>query len=168
MEDALQAKKPVYTISDFLVKRMILSPNNWKSYTPHTTLAWEPIKFESGKLNEVPDNLKGVYSFVVKPGLADHPSCSYLLYVGKVEDQDFRKRYKQYLQEKAAGEKARRVHIMRMLQKWDGFLWFYYAAIADVALIEKVEDALIAAYLPPANRRVPAEVNYALKAALDV
>lgn len=169
MEDALQPGLGGFQLSDFHIKRMLLSPPNWQAYVPHAALAWQPVPFSTQDVNNVPnDDSRGVYSFVVQPGIAQHPNCSYLLYVGKVEDQSFRDRYRNYLTERNKGENARRVHVSRMLQKWDGFLWFYYAPVDEAALISPIEDALLAAYLPPANRRVPAEARYALAAALDV
>ena len=53
-----------------------------------------------------------------------------------------------------------------MLEKWDGFLWFCFARIAQADLIEDVEDALLTAYLPPTNKEFPAKVSRALKVLL--
>jgi hypothetical protein len=80
-----------------------------------------------------------------------------------VKDQFFRDRFRQYLQERAVGDASRRVHVTQMLMKWEGFLWFCYAAIADQEAIEPAEDALLAAYLPPCNRRFPATVDLEIK-----
>jgi hypothetical protein len=106
---------------------------------------------------------RGVYTFLVQPGIANHPCCSYLLYVGETKNQDFRRRYQQYLREKQAGDESVRPHVTDMLQKWDGFLWFYYATIARADLIEDVENALLTAYLPPTNKEFPAKVGRALR-----
>jgi hypothetical protein len=149
---------------------MFLSPPNWQAYVQHLQLAWQqPVPFSPGEVNNIPnDERRGVYSFVVQPNIAQHPNCSYLMYVGKVEDQSFRDRYRDYLYERRQGENSRRVHVSRMLQKWDGFLWFCYAPVNNAALISQIEDELLAAYLPPANRRFPAKVRFALAAALAV
>lgn len=100
---------------------------------------------------------------MVQPGIANHPAISYLLYVGKVEKQGFRDRFRQYLNERVVGEKARRVHVTEMLDKWDGYLWFCFAAVDDQQAIEGVEDALLAAYLPPVNKDFPATISRSLK-----
>jgi hypothetical protein len=50
-----------------------------------------------------------------------------------------------------------------MLNKWPDHLWFYYAEVANTALIDDLEDALLAAYLPPFNQSFPAEVRELLK-----
>ena len=167
MDDPFESTTLTFTLKDYKMERMILSPRHWSEFTCPVTLAWEPIKFTADHVDNVPDNLSGVYSFIVRPGIADHPQCSYLLYVGKVEDQAFRARYKQYLREKQEGVKARRVHVSRMLQKWDGYLWFCYAPIENGALIGQVEDALLAAYLPSHNRTFPSHVRYEHKSVLE-
>ena len=54
------------------------------------------LQFNDSSTPLVPDNLIGVYSFVVEPGIANH-DLGYLLYIGKTDKQDFRARFKQYL-----------------------------------------------------------------------
>lgn len=167
MDDPFEPSAVGFTLKDYKMERMILSPNRWAAFVCPVELAWQLIPFAANRVNDVPNNAKGVYSFVVRPGIANHPDCSYLLYVGKVQDQAFRPRYRQYLHEKQKGQDARRVHVSRMLQKWDGYLWFCYAPIEDEALIGQVEDALIAAYLPSHNRTFPSHVRYDLKSTLE-
>ena len=117
----------------------------------------------------IPTGTNGVYSFVVQPKIADHPNCSYLMYVGETEKQGFRARYRQYLREKKKGPLARkRIHVVRMLRKWDRHMWFLYAPVANSKLIQRIEDELIAAYLPPANREFPSSVRTAIKKLFDV
>jgi hypothetical protein len=99
---------------------------------------------------------------VVKPGIAHHPGCSYLLYVGKAEDQMLRTRFGQYFTEKSKGAQSRRPHVTEMLLKWDGFLWFYYAPIAKKGRIKHVEEQLLAAYLPPSNRTFPSKIRHSI------
>lgn len=113
-------------------------------------------------MNRVPNNAKGVYTFVVKPGIANHPSCAYMMYVGKTEKQMLRDRFSQYFSEKDKGETSRRPHVTEMLLKWDNFLWFYYAKISDATKIKQVEEELLAAYLPPSNRTFPSKVRHAV------
>src|SRR5438132_9860552 len=48
----------------FLVKRMIPSPPHWRAYTAHAVLRWQAVKIAPGKVSEVPDDQRGVYSFV--------------------------------------------------------------------------------------------------------
>jgi len=167
MDDPFEPAAVEFTLKDYKMERMILSPNHWAAFACPIDLVWEPIRFAEECVNQVPNNERGVYSFVVKPGIANHPHCSYLLYIGKVKDQAFRARYRQYLHEQQKGQDARRVHVSRMLQKWDGHLWFCYAPIENEELIGAVEDALLAAYLPSHNRTFPSHVRYDLKSTLE-
>jgi len=73
-----------------------------------------------------------------------------------------RDRFSQYLSDKKRGDLSRRLHVVEMLDKWDGYLWFYYAVIHKRKDIKKVENALLAAYLPPSNHKFPASVRHAL------
>ena len=146
-------------LAEFHVKRMVLSPFQWSACRLPVALHWKAVRFTSRNRKQIPTNSCGVYTFLVQPGIANHPCCSYLLYVGETKDQDFRRRYGQYLRDKRASDESTRPHITEMLQKWDGFLWFCYARIDHNNLIEDVENALLTAYLPPANKDFPAKVS---------
>lgn len=143
-------------------KRFILSPQQWAQYQPITDLVWQIVRFGTDQANSVPGNTRGVYTFVVQPGIANHNWCSYLLYVGKTTEQTFRKRFRQYLRERR-DPKTKRPHITDMLTRWDGYLWFCYAEMTDKAAIVQTEDSLQKAYLPPFNKEFPAEIRDALK-----
>lgn len=151
------------SLADYHVKRMVLSPFQWAACRLPVNLQWQAVRFTRGNRQQVPTNSRGVYTFLVQPGIADHPCCSYLLYVGQTEGQNFRTRYSQYLREKRAGDQSARPHVTEMLQKWDGFLWFCYAAVNQNNLIEDIEDALLTAYLPPTNKDFPARVSRAIR-----
>lgn len=155
------SKHKKWNLADFHIKRMILSPSQWKACQLPVNLTWKAVKFTDSNARQIPGTC-GVYTFLVQPGIANHPHCSYLLYVGKTEDQDFRLRYRQYLREKKVGDESRRPHVSEMLQKWDGFLWFCYAHV-QAHLITDVENALLTAYLPPTNKTFPAKVGAKLR-----
>lgn len=142
---------------------MVLSPSQWQLCKLPVRLKWHKVKFQPKNVNRLPDDAKGIYTFVVKPGIANHPSCSYLMYVGKAEKQDLRVRFSQYFKEKKKGELSRRPHVTEMLLKWDEFLWFYYAEISDISKIRLIEEELLAAYLPPSNRTFPSKVRRDVK-----
>jgi len=149
-------------LADFHVKRMVLSPYQWAACSLPVDLSWKAVKFTRRNTTTIPE-AKGVYTFIVQPGIANHPCCSYLLYVGETESQTFRRRYRQYLRERRAGDQSRRPHVTDMLEKWDGFLWFCFATIEKHSLIGDVENALLTAYLPPSNKTFPAKVGHALR-----
>lgn len=145
--------------ADFKLQHMILFPPAWEACVLSVNLSWQIVPFDAARVRDVPDNQRGIYSFVVQPGIANHPACSYLLYVGQTA-RNFRVRYKEYLIDEAAGfESSRRPHIAGMLCKWKGYLWFCYAHIENKSLIEPTEDALLASYLPPTNIEMPGKLN---------
>jgi hypothetical protein len=144
----------------YVVKRMLLHPELWRSYPGRLPLTWKKVRFEAASLHSVAKDEKGLYTFVAKPGVANHPACAYLLYVGKVQGagRSFRARFREYLDEASPAPKAR-IHISMMLRAWSGFLWFYYAPIDDEDLIGVLEDDLIASLVPPYNLTYPAQIR---------
>lgn len=144
-------------IRSYRVDRFVLYPVHWSSYPSLCPLEWRKVKFDASTVESVPNDKRGVYTFVADAAVANHPACSYLLYVGKAEKQDFRKRYKQYL--RAPQGWKQRPHIAQMVVKWADHLWFYYAEVADESKIKQLEEDLITAFLPPMNRDWPAEIT---------
>lgn len=140
----------------FEVRRVILNPRLWLAYPDRLPLTWERVKFSANCLNSVPDNVCGVYSFVVMPEIANHVACAYLLYVGKTV-RSFRIRYQEYLYGQSTGRIE--AHKYEMLVKWKEHLWFCYAPIAACHQIGQIEEDLIVAYLPPYNKEFPASVR---------
>lgn len=141
---------------------IILYPKHWLSYSNTANLLWKKVKFSNSNTHEIPDDKAGIYSFVVDPCIAQHPSTNYLMYIGKVRDQSLRKRYKQYLRSEKDWKK--RPHIAGMIRKWENHLYFYYAEVSDIQLINVLEDDLITAFLPPMNKRFPAEISLVMRA----
>ena len=154
---------PESDILKIFTEPLTLSPRHWKAYTNLAALDWEYVLFTASHKSKVPDEYGGVYTFVVQPGIANHPICSYLFYVGKAERQSFRERYSQYLHYKR-NLRTKWYHITRMLNYWDGHLWFCYARIDDVTLITPVEQSLQDAYVPPFNKEFRGEVGPAVRA----
>jgi hypothetical protein len=145
----------------YRVDRMLLHPDLWSQYPARVPLAWTRVKFDSASVASVSAKEMGVYSFVAEPGIADHPSRGYLLYVGKVRDRPFRPRFGDYLNELSA--KKPRENIRRMIKAWGAYLWFYYAPVSDVSIIDAVEDDLIGSFVPPFNRSYPAKIRPLMK-----
>ena len=50
-----------------------------------------------------------------------------------------------------------------MVHCWPKNLWFYYAVIDDKRLVDQIEDDLIAAFVPPLNRKFPATISELLR-----
>jgi hypothetical protein len=149
------------SIKDYKVDRFILYPKHWGEYSNTISLSWNKVKFTDANADVVPNDKTGVYSFVVDPFIAQHPACGYLLYIGKVKDQNLRTRYRQYL--RAEQTWKARPHIASMIQKWSGYLYFYYAEVSDTSLINQLEEDLITAFLPPENRSWPAKITKVMR-----
>jgi len=148
------------TIRSYNERRFILYPKHWINYPNRTPLTWERVKFTESNKKNVPNNQFGVYSFVADSGVANHPACSYLFYIGKTGG-DFRTRYTSYLNEEK--KQKPRDHIIRMKKRWPDHLWFYYAAVSDKSIVEQLEDELITAFLPPMNRDFSAQVRNVMR-----
>ncbi|MBD2129237.1 hypothetical protein NDI39_03860 [Microcoleus sp. ZQ-A2] len=136
-------------------------PVHWRNYPNTVPLTWKQVKFTSANASQIPDDKTGVYSFVADAGIAQHPAGCYLLYVGKVKDQNLRTRYRQYLRAETAWKN--RPHIAQMISKWSEHLWFYYAEISDPKIINQLEEDLITAFLPPENRSWPAKITHIMR-----
>ena len=152
--------KTSFTLSDFHVKRMLLYPVQWKNYVSplNSRLSWTALPFGEGSRTSVPNDKGGVYSFVVCPQIAEHPLCSYLLYVGKAVN--FRNRYNEYLRDfKKEAIRTEQPHITVMLQKWQEYLLYCYAPIEETTLIDETESRLIQAYLPPTNKQIDGDIG---------
>ena len=161
--DLAAAEKAEKNLAYYRVNRFILCPRQWEKYSAITALNWQRVKFDKSNHQhpQVPNDKHGVYSFVLEPEIADHPSVKYLLYVGKADKLSFYTRFYNYLREKQ--QKKPRDHIVQMTTKWPKHLYFYWAEIANPADITAVEDSLLEAYLPPHNRTFPATIRSTIR-----
>ena len=151
MDDPFLPTKSSFSLPNYRVERMILSPEHWAGFNSPNGLQWTIEKFEKNSTKNIPSNQFGVYSFLVQPGIAGHSACSYLMYVGKAENQSLQQRFTQYFGH--LNETSRRTNISKLLRLWHGHIWFCYAPVANQSLIDDTEQALINAFLPPFNRR---------------
>ena len=150
---------------DYVVMNLAMHPDQWAAYKNKCPLSWSSVRFSGTEIESVPDehDTTGVYTLVLKSGIAEHPAACCLLYVGKVEKQSFRARFKQYLQERLGRRRTDRVKIVNALTKWDGYLWFYYSPVNDASQVHQLEEDLLSALLPPLNEQFPAVVRGAVK-----
>lgn len=139
-----------------------LSRDHWEELDLPVDLEWTIERFDVAARSRIPNDHRGVYTFVVRPGIANHPACSYLFYVGMAERQSLRVRFNQYLRDKR-DTNTRRYHIRDLLNRWDGYIWFCFAKIDNFALISAVEQQLLSAYLPPFNRDFRGNVRPAIR-----
>jgi hypothetical protein len=132
-----------------------LWPKKWQGYANPHPLSWTLVKLEDAarKAKAVPPKA-GIYTLLVQPGVAAHPHCSFLLYVGQTKS--LLKRFGQYLttEKKATG----RPKIFRLLNRYDGYIWFCFSQVPENDL-DLVEDSLIEAYVPHCNDDFPADLR---------
>lgn len=159
--DFIATQRTVKDVKYYHVPRFILCPMHWTGYPGITALTWNRVKFTESNASLIPNDKTGVYSFVVDADVAQHPACSYLLYIGKVKDQNLRARYRQYLRASTAWKS--RPHIADMVEKWSDHLWFCYAEVSDTTVINQLEEDLITAFLPPENRSWPATITHIMR-----
>lgn len=132
--------------------QMVLWARKWVEY-PGLAFKWSVHKLGETERSNIPVGA-GVYSLLVQPGIADHPGCSYLMYIGKANS--LRRRFGDYLtsERRAKG----RPKVFRLLNKYSEYLWFCYIELPSDCIGE-VEEWFINAYHPPANDQYPAEVS---------
>jgi hypothetical protein len=131
----------------------------WKrQWTNNSTLLpplnWTRVRFSEASKNSVPDS-QGLYAFFIEPELANFPNHAYLMYIGKAGDRSkntLRKRFTHYFQEKKRFDAAR-PKINKLLNNWDGYLYFYFHEVTDSATdIAKLETLLLDTFLPVCNK----------------
>lgn len=137
-----------------------LSPVLWEGLNLPQQLHWIRTPFDETPAGQIPNNLIGVYAFLLEPNVASL-KLAYLLYVSQTKE-NFRARfrkYKRYQQE----EPTNRLLVKLMLTTWPGRIAFYYAPVNNRDLVKPIEDELIAACKPPVNRAYPAKVRQSFK-----
>ena len=142
----------------------ILWPKHWEEYTKNFghNFVWRERKFLTSEVANIPKK-PGLYTFTVKPSIADHPSNSYVMYIGKTS-RTLRKRFSEYLYEMR--RETGRPKILRVLNKYPRNVFFCYTVLEvnDAELKEK-EEALMLGWLPPANwPRLPSKVRRIVEA----
>ncbi|MFQ6041067.1 MAG: hypothetical protein ACE5PV_09440 [Candidatus Poribacteria bacterium] len=68
-----------------------------------------------------------------------------------------REMVKEYINEKQS--ETGRPKVVRLLNKYQGYLYFCCSTVPSSIPIESVEEALLKAFLPPCNDQFPAEVS---------
>ena len=140
-----------------------LWPQMWEAYNLSVPFNWEIHPFQQNHVENIPRE-PGIYSFVIQPGIASHPYCSYLMYIGKTE-LNLRQRFRDYLHEQ--NNPNGRPKILRLLNKYQGYLHFFCSTIAETERIGEIEDALITAFIPPCNDQFPATIRPIVKGAFQ-
>jgi hypothetical protein len=130
-----------------------LWPRKWQEYDDSWNLTWHIHRLNSNERLNIPSKA-GIYTLLVQPGVADHPACSYLMYIGKTKS--LRRRFGEYLNQEK--KETGRPKIFRLLHKYSEHVWFCFSIVAEQELTE-IEEALLTAFIPPANDQLPAQIN---------
>lgn len=134
---------------------LLLWPKLWQEWKSPVKLKWEGKRFSQASKGAIP-NKRGVYAFVIKPGVPPGMPISVLMYVG-MSDRPLRERFGEYLREML--NPSGRPAINTMLRMYDGYVHFYCASVAKPAKPKQIEDYLIETLVPPMNKQYPAKVR---------
>lgn len=136
----------------------ILWPTRWREFNKKVKakFVWQVFPLKRAAAPKIPD-IPGIYSFIVQPAIADHPHCSFLMYVGMTGKQTLRDRFGQYLGQEQ-GPKGR-PHIIHLMSLYRQNLVFCCSPVPAGMTAAEAEDALLAAYIPPYCKDLPAEVS---------
>lgn len=145
---------------------VILSPSKLKfDDFKIGNLHWGSVNYgATDEIDDVPDDKRGIYAFVIAREHAQLPTHGYIMYVGiagrRGSKRDLRARYKDYLNPKIV---KKRPNITRLIGTWREVLKFYFAPINDDISsddLEELERQINTAFLPPLSEGdIEAEVK---------
>lgn len=128
-----------------------LWPQQWATYS--ASHQWQLTRLDISKRDSVPDS-PGIYTLLVRPEVADHPVCSYMMYVGKTVS--LRRRFGEYLNKER--KPSGRPKIFLFLDMYPNNVWFCSTLVQSSSL-NLVESGLRDAYLPPLNDQFAGELS---------
>lgn len=150
----------------------VLNPDSmWDSFDKKfesvVNCPWKEVKFLDDACKELhstmdllPDDSGGIYVFVLKTNIIPNTHL-YILYIGRAKittHQNLKKRCKEYFNDT-------RPNILYMRETWGKHLYIRYLPLSDNNIIDKLEEELIRAVIPPCNEKYPDVINLAMKAA---
>jgi hypothetical protein len=136
----------------------VLAPKLWATYRNKTVKTWSFSRLRQANRVGIPAS-SGIYTLLIQPNLARHTECSYLMYIGQAVS--LKRRFGEYLN--AERLETGRPKIFRLLNIYDRHIWFGFTNVQKGQL-DKVEDDLIKAHLPPCNDKLPTKIAKAAKA----
>lgn len=134
-------------------REFILWPSKWEGFDRTKVYGWQWHKLDASERPNIPDE-PGIYTLLIQPGIAGHPLCSYLMYVGQAVS--LRTRFADYLTRER--RESGRPKIFRLLNKYSNYIWFCFTIVPEETL-DDVEDSLMNAYIPPCNDQLPIEIR---------
>jgi hypothetical protein len=134
-------------------REFVLWRRKWEECGDLINLDWKFYKLTDTERIHIPRE-SGIYTLIIQPGIASHPACSYLIYVGQTNS--LRRRFGEYLRERT--DESGRPKITWWLRRFSQHIWFYFTPVRQEDL-DDIENSLLSAYYPPANDRYPASVR---------
>ncbi len=122
-----------------------LWPQRWATYSEMHE--WKLSKLIASERDKIPIG-SGIYTLLTIPEIANHPACSYLMYVGQTVS--LRRRFGEYLNQEQ--RESGRPKIFRFLKMYSKQVWFCFTLV-DPSLLDATEEGLKNAYIPPLNDR---------------
>lgn len=131
-------------------KKFILYPTFWteKANEVGHKLNWKRYRFTRANHDKIVKE-KGIYCFVLQPEVKNFFETKYLLYIGKT-NRTLHTRYSEYLNE-LEGKKKSRPKVKDMLDRYNGYLYYYFCSLDTKAKVDDVEDKLIDTFIPHVN-----------------
>ena len=121
---------PAYEVYGKFEFKASISPKRLKvSEYVVKSLDWKSIPYGEEHKNEVPDDKRGIYAFVICHPSKVLPQHGYVLYMGiagKNSNRSLRRRYQDYL---SIGSLRKRPPIDDMVRRWRDALWFFFAPV---------------------------------------
>jgi hypothetical protein len=147
IDDVKDAKAHLHSI--------LLWPAAWKKFTAPHNLKWHQCTFSTRSKSTIPDQ-PGVYAFLIEPKFYPALGVAVLMYVGKT-DRSLRMRFGEYLKE--ASDPTGRPAVSFILTAYAGHLTFYCAPVWRPRIPARIENQLLASFMPPLNKTYPAHIR---------
>ena len=159
--------KSMLTVNDLIqsqddlishIYRAYLWSECWLTVNDLGNLDWHTVSFDEANVGQVAE-APGIYSFIINPRITNHPH-RYLGYIGMTE-RTLRERFNEYITE--SNNVKGRPKVLRMLNKWQGYIDFCYLVVQDQNISE-IETRLNDAFLPPFNSDFSVDTNRIINA----
>ncbi len=114
----------------------------------------------SDEIRAIPNDAGGIYIFYIK-GLNLSFIENHILYIGRsryTNRHNIRARAMSYFY-KFKNNRETRAKIKKMFRLWQNHLYYRYYTSTDNSFIDKTEEVLIRAILPPMNEKIPDKVE---------
>lgn len=126
-----------------------LSPVQWGQCATNLGLQWTTIRFTPANRSGVPKK-SGLYAFTISPSVTDIFAQHYLMYIGQAGAESGNTLYARYQDYITPSKVAKRPRIKRLMDLWDGYIWYSYVAIdPNIVDLKATEVALNDALVPP-------------------